>query len=211
MTRIILLFGCLLTVTILTKAQTKTADVKFERVGNHVILTAENVGSKNYSYTFNFALQNLKKVEGSEKVEIPIKEKVSFIKFEIVDPQRPWRYDYNYNYTRYYPNGAMADIAQKLNIDESIAANSIIVFDKDGCSRCDRTLDYLKRKKIPHYVLDISEDPENKELMFGYVNDVGLVLGTITTPMVIVESKANFNIQNLDAFIYSLKKYRVKR
>lgn len=189
----------------------QTVKVTYKKDMNVVTLMAENITEKNYKYTFNFALQNLKVIEGSEIIEIKAKDTVAFIRFEIIDAKRAWRYDFNYNYVRFYPEGAMAEIAKKLDIEEEVAAKSIIVFDKDGCTRCDRTLDFLKRKKIPHYVLNISEDKENSELMFGYVNDVGLVMGSITTPMVIIEEKAHFNIQNLDGFIQNLRKYRVKK
>lgn len=197
--------------SILCFAQDAKVKVSYEREGNFILLYAENITEKDIDYRFEFELTNLKKVEGGELVQIRSQEKVPFLGLEIVDPSKKWRYNYKYWYNVYYPDGAMKATAEMLNLSEEDAAKSIIVFDKDGCSRCDKTLEYLERKKIPHHVLNISESEDNRDLMWGFVHELKLNITTVNTPMVLMGENVHFNINNLDSFMYEMKKFNKKR
>ena len=101
--------------------------------------------------------------------------------------------------------------ADKLNISLEEAKQAIIVFDKEGCSRCNRTLDYLARKKIPHFILNITKDKESDELMSGFVLETNLNLATVTTPLIVMGGDIHFNISNLDAFMNEMRKFNKKK
>ena len=193
------------------KSQDQKVKVTYQKADNFLLLTAENLTDKDYEFKFDFDLQNLKKVEGGELIKLKAKESAAFIGFELIDNNKRWYYNYTYWTFAFYPDGVLQATANSLGISLEEAQNSIIVFDKDGCSRCDRTLDYLSKKRIPHQIIDITTNGDNNDLMFGFLKENNLNLSTVTTPMVVMGGDVHFNINNLDSFMYEMKKFNKKR
>lgn len=193
------------------KSQSERVKVTYQKADNFVLLTAENLTDKDYEFKFDFDLQNLKKVEGGELIKLKAKESAAFIGFELIDNNKRWYYNYTYWTFAHYDEGVMQATANSLGISKEEAENSIIVFDLDGCPRCDRTLDYLDKKKIPHHILDITSNDDNNDLMLAFVRELGINMTSVTTPMVVMGGDVHFNINNLDSFMYEMKKYNKKR
>jgi glutaredoxin len=172
-----------------------------------IYLSAKNITNNDYDFKFELILKNLKVVDFLENVKIPAGEDLQIAILAPIDFTKKWNYSTKYKYLRYFEKGAFATIADKLELTLDEAKNSIIVFDKDGCPRCDKTLDYLDSKKIKHHILDITEDGDNTDLMFSYVTELGLNITTISTPMVLMGGNTFFNISNLDGFLLDMKKF----
>ena len=181
--------------------------IEYIKKENLVYLKAKNITEKDYEFKFELTLDNLKVMDMIEKVKIPAGEEREFAVLEPIDRSKRWSYNYKYWYYRYFKEGVFKEIAKTLDLTEVEAENSIIVFDKDGCSRCDKTLNYLEARKIKHHILNLDEDRENAALMHGYISELGLNLTTITTPMILMGGSVNFNISNLDAFLLKMKKF----
>ncbi|MFT6053326.1 MAG: glutaredoxin [Roseivirga sp.] len=183
--------------------------VKVEHIKkeNIIYLTANNTTEKDYEYKFEFTLENLKMVDMIEKIKIPAGEARPFAILALTDQSKSWKFNYKYWHYRYFEGGIFKEIAKTLQLSIEEAENSIIVFDKDGCSRCDKTLNYLESKKIKHHVLNITENKDNAQMMNGYASELGLNLTTITTPMILMGGTINFNISDLDGFLFKMKKF----
>tara|TARA_R110001592_G_scaffold39371_1_gene129640 strand:- start:5008 stop:5649 length:642 start_codon:yes stop_codon:yes gene_type:complete len=183
------------------------AKIEYIKKENLVYLKAKNITEKDYEFKFELTLDNLKVVDMIEKIKIPAGEEKEFAILEPIDKSKKWTYNYKYWHYRYFEGGVFKQIAKSLGLSEEEADNSIIVFDKDNCSRCDRTLNYLESRKIKHHVLNVNEDIENSTMMNYYVAEFGLNLTTITTPMILMGGTVNFNISDLDGFLFKMKKF----
>lgn len=166
-------------------------------------LIAENIADQDFIFRFKFSVLELEEIDIKKKVSIPSGESQPVARYKIKNIG--WSYNYSYKYQRYFSEGTMNVIASKLEMTTEEALNSIVVFDRDDCYRCQQTLEYLEAKKIKHHVLNISEDEENRQLMWACVYDLGYNLSTLRPPMIILGGKTRFNIKDYRAIFKEMR------
>jgi len=207
-----ILKACLLltVVSSMAKAQTKDIELSYTKKADSVYISMTNNTEKDLRVKVELKVTNLtgyrfpisKSVDGGQTVPLITLGTV---------PLKGWTYNYSYWTKREYKEGKFGEAARLLDKTQDEIKNSILVFDKDGCSRCDRTLAYFEQKKVPHHVLNISESQDSDDLMFRYLLDAGFNASVVTTPVLVVDGKVHYSIPNLDFFMNDLRKKFKKR
>jgi glutaredoxin len=188
-------------------SQKKEIEVKYRKSADQVILTATNNTKYDLELTFSLEVKNLKGYK--EPITKVIKSNFSEDIFTLTSsPGKKWSYNYKYFKKIIFNDDLATVVAKKLEIPKEEIENGILIFDKEGCTRCDYTIESLNSKKIPFKVLNITKDRESADIMYQYLSKAGFNLSRVTTPVVIVSGKPHYNIQNLETFVQGLKKYK---
>lgn len=137
---------------------------------------------------------------------IPAKKKIKFIELRFNG-----KYSYNYSYkTKSKPSEE-----QKLAWNTKIAPytfkegakldEGIVVFSKDGCSSCKITKDYFIKNKIDFQFINISQNEENRQLMWKVITENGENLQSVSTPVILVDGRLHHSFKDLKVFLKTLK------
>lgn len=172
-------------------------------------------------FTFNMALSG-----ATADVKLPISkvlhkgEKTLLTKVTI-DPNVEWSYETSSSYKKVRkivatPTKDMTGdktTGKTGNADETnrrftavqMNTQKINLFTKDGCGRCSFVKEYLDKNKISYVELNTSMHQPNNELMFAELEKAGFTGGSVTMPVVVYKGKLSYSIQNLQAFVETLK------
>lgn len=86
----------------------------------------------------------------------------------------------------------------------SDTTGELIVFTQKGCSRCEYTVDYLKKKGIK-YIECPTEDESNNNKMWSLIElSAKSEVNRITMPVIIKDGTAHYSIKNLEEFLEKL-------
>ena len=80
----------------------------------------------------------------------------------------------------------------------------IVIFDKNGCSRCEKVILFCAENKLNFKLLNISESEQNAAIMWHFLELMEYPEETVQTPVVIVNGTLTYNHKNLDAFLQKL-------
>lgn len=205
-----LLTGLLaISICAISLAQTQDIKVTHSQSRDSVHLIMENQSHKDLEIKIELKLTNQKGYSKALVKTLKSGESMPLISLGTIRGKR-WTYNYTYWTKRVYSEGKVAEAARLLQLSKEDVENALLVFDKDGCSRCDRTLAYLKKKKIPHSILNITESDDSSDLMYRYLYDAGFNAAVVTTPVIVIKGEVHYSIPNLEYFVGTLKR-RLKK
>lgn len=97
-------------------------------------------------------------------------------------------------------------IKEKETTDLIDLNSGIVVFAKDGCSRCEFTTRYLVDNNIDFRFIDTSDKnkPQNKK-MWNLVKLDNPYIKSVKMPVILVDGKISYSINDLKAFVTKLK------
>lgn len=206
MKKILLLFFSF--ITILASSQKK--DVEFQvKKGNNRI-TFKGINNSEFDQEVTLYFKSISGLYGYSKPvtkTIPAKKKINFMEL---------RFNGKYSYNYYFNTKAKPTQQQKSNWKAKVASHKItkdskldkgiVVFSKDGCSRCKLTVDYFIKNNVDFTLVNISESRDHKQLMWKTIRDGGENLKRVSTPVILVEGKVFHQFKNLKGFLKTLKK-----
>lgn len=189
-------------------AQKKSVEFQVKKGKNTITFKGINRSDIDQEVTLYF--KSLKGLIGySEPVKkvIPAGRRIKFLELRFNG-----KYSYNYSYrTKSKPTEQ-----QKLDWEAKVASHAfkegselnkgIVVFSKDGCSRCKLSIDYFIKNEVDFKVINISESRENDQLMWKTIRGNGENLTRVSTPVILVEGKVFHRFKNLKDFLKTLKK-----
>lgn len=166
MKKILLLFFSF--ITILASSQKK--DVEFQvKKGNNRI-TFKGINNSEFDQEVTLYFKSISGLYGYSKPitkTIPAKKKINFMEL---------RFNGKYSYNYYFNTKAIPTQQQKSDWNAKVASHNltkdsqldkgIIVFSKDGCSRCKLTVDYFIKNDVDFTLVNISESRDNNQLMW---------------------------------------------
>jgi len=86
-------------------------------------------------------------------------------------------------------------------------STGIVVFEKNGCGRCNMSTDYLLDNNIKFKLINISErDGKGNSLMWDLMRKNGFKGGNIQTPVILVDGELSHSHKNLRKFLTKLGK-----
>jgi len=86
----------------------------------------------------------------------------------------------------------------------SEATDEIIVFTQKGCSRCEYTVDYLKKNGVK-YIEYPTEDEKNNNKMWSLIaHSAKTEVTRVTMPVIVKDGTAYFSIKHLEEFLEKL-------
>lgn len=189
-------------------AQKKAVDFQVKKGSNTLTFKATNKSEFDQEVTFYFkSIQGLYGYSEPITKVVPANSKLVFIELRYTG-----KYSYNYTFrTRAKPTDQQKkDWQEKVvshNFKEGSALDKgIIVFSKDGCSRCKLTIDYFLKNDVNFQVINISESKENSQLMWKTLRNHGEKMNRVSTPVILVEGKPHHKFKDLQRFLKKLKK-----
>ena len=88
--------------------------------------------------------------------------------------------------------------------DISKINEGIVIFDDEGCGRCDLVTNYLIGNKIDFKIINIANNEENTKLMWKTIKEKGASL-QVKAPVIIVDGKLSHSHLDLKKFLETLK------
>ncbi len=82
----------------------------------------------------------------------------------------------------------------------------IVIFAKDGCTRCSYAANYLLEKNVDFTLLNFTQNPVYGEYMWDKLREQGVDTKKITTPIIMIDGKMTHSHDNLKQFVRSLTK-----
>lgn len=81
----------------------------------------------------------------------------------------------------------------------------IVLFSKEGCSRCEQAKVYFSKNEIVYKEININTTKNGNRLMWKYISKKDSNLQNVKLPVLLVNGKINYNIKNLPVFLKELQ------
>lgn len=133
-------------------------------------------------------------------------EEVAFI---TLTPLKGKKLDYSINYSiKAKPTTEELNYFQKKVESKTITqtpdfSTELIIFGKDGCPRCAKTLKYLIKNNIDFKYINTNKSEDLNALMWKMLKDAG-AKDNVTMPIIVKNGKLTHSHKNLDEFLTSI-------
>jgi glutaredoxin len=168
-----------------------------EETTNHMVFKAKNTLDEPVEITFE-----LSEVRGLEHDGQPIVKLVGPEKTVLVAELKkiggPISYVYGYNQVL---------MPAKIYDPEDFKKfeQGIVVFSRDGCTRCAYATDYLVQNKVDFTLLNFTQLPEYGAYMWDKLREQGVIGNQVGTPVIMVNGRLSHSHENLKQFVKTLK------
>ena len=195
-------------VSISLSGQKKQVEFQIEKGKNRIVFKGINKSDFDQEVVLYF--NSIKGLFGYSKPitkVIPAKKKVEFVELRFNG-----KYSYNYSYrtkskpTKEQRSAWNAKVASHDFKEGSELNKGILIFSKDGCSRCKMSIDYLIKNKIDFQIMNISKHEKYNSLMWKTIRSHGENIQRVSTPVILVDGKLHHNFKDLKGFLKKLKK-----
>jgi glutaredoxin len=208
MKRIALLICLLINLSVFS--QKKNIEFQIKKGKNRITFKGINKSDFDQEVVLYFnSIQGLFGYSKPIKKIIPAKSKLEFVELRFNG-----KYSYNYSYRV----KSKPTVQQKLDWEKKIASHDfkegsnfkkgIIIFSKDGCSRCKMSIEYLIKNEVDFQIMNISDKEQYRSLMWKVIKDNGENLDKVPTPVILVNGKPHHSFKDLNKFLKKLKKMR---
>ncbi len=86
----------------------------------------------------------------------------------------------------------------------SDTSSELLVFTQKGCSRCEYTLEFLKKKGIRYTECPTEDEAMDKKMWSMIEHTAKSEITRITMPVIIKDGTAYYSIKDLEAFLEKL-------
>lgn len=158
----------------------------------------------NLSITFELVNANMDKQQPVE-ASIPANDSILVTTIQQTNKNEKWSYKIQYSYTIKTPKLATTDILEHPSIQAAtiIDTNTLVVFTKNGCGRCNLTINHLNSNNIKYTEYNTSNDANNLAL-WKTLEAAGFEGNTIKMPVIISNNETFYNIKDLVGFLKTL-------
>ena len=204
-------------------AQKGTILVEEVKSDTAIVLIGKNISGQDQKIDFQLTSSGVKLSRKKSFSDIiPANAEIELIRMS-PQPNKQWSYSYKYSHRviRKEPPASQppathpqpADDQRKVKAITPIVSeprlpeidpDKIIVYIKDGCGRCEASVNFLKQHHIEFEELNMKEK-NNREEMTQYLFASGFQGGQFTTPVIIAKGKVHYNIKDLQGFLEGLK------
>ncbi len=176
-----------------------------------IIVSAQNHSTIRQEVTITLTIKNLTGYTAPISKLINAKETVEVVRLAFI-PGKKAKGGYASSYT-YKPKPTEAEIALQ---DEKLKAKTvthvddmndgIVLFYRDGCPRCAYVTTYMLDNNIDFKLLDTTSNEKSQIAMWKLLKEVNPELKTIKFPVVLVNGKLNYNMEDIKVFTKGLPK-----
>lgn len=188
--------------------QSKNIEFKVDKEPNALVITGYNHTDEALEITL--IIKDIKLLKGYTKpiVKIvPPKSNILFVKLT-----------FEYDFYKYKLSYSFKEVETK--IDKKIAAynkkdyylkdvskinEGIVVFDDEGCGRCQLVTNYLVANDIDFKIIDLSTGKESTKLMWKIIKEKGADMN-VKAPVIIINGELSHSHKDLKTFLESIKK-----
>lgn len=209
MQRTILLLSLLFVITI-GYSQKQKVEVLTKKNKDNYVFSAVNHSTVQQEITLTLTVENLRGYKNPITKLIPTKSTIELVTLTFIKGKGN-KYTSKYSYK---PKPTKEEIAfqekrlkEKSLEDIGDITKGIVVFSKDGCSRCHYTTSYLLDNNIDFKLLNTSENKDHKDLMWILIKEDNPLAGikNITMPVILINGKLSHSMKDLKLFVADLK------
>ena len=197
-------------VSSLLLAQAHPVEILSEKSNSGYVLKAKNTAKTQHEIVLTLNVENMKGYKKPIKKLVPANSTVEVVKLSFIKGKVS-RYSANFSYVS---KPTAKEIAYKKKLlkakeSEEISdlSKGIVVFSKDGCTRCHYVTSYLLDNEIDFIFLNTSENRRYNALMWDLVRQKkpGFTANSVTMPVVLIDGEMSYNMTDLKAFVKSLE------
>jgi glutaredoxin len=190
-------------------SQKKDIEVVNKQTDKGFILSAVNNSKVQQEVTLTVAAKNLKGYKAPITKLVPAKTTVEMVTLLFVKNKQA---SFQCSYT-FKPK--LSDAEKKLQakrLEEKVTKDignineGIVVFSKDGCSRCHLTTSFMLDNNIDFKMINTSAGDENDRFMWDMIKKDNPLIKRLTMPVILIDGKISYNINDLKGFVAKLKK-----
>lgn len=209
MQRTILLLSLLFVITI-GYSQKQKVEVLIKKNKDNYVFSAVNHSTVQQEITLTLTVENLRGYKKPITKLIPTKSTVKLATLTFIKGKGN-KYTSKYSYK---PKPTKEEIAfqekrlkKKSLEDIGDITKGIVVFSKDGCSRCHYTTSYLLDNNIDFKLLNTSENKDYNHLMWTLIKENNPLAGVknVTMPVILINGKLSHSMKDLKSFVADLK------
>jgi len=191
-------------------SQKNQVEVLTKKNKDNYVLSATNHSNVQQEITLTLTVENLRGYKKPVTKLIPAKSTIEIITLTFIKGKGN---KYSSKYT-YKPKPTKEELAfqekrlkEKSMEDIGDITKGIVVFSKDGCSRCHYTTSYLLDNDIDFKLLNTSENKDYNHLMWTLLKEDNPVssIKTVTMPVILINGKLSHSMKDLKSFVAGLK------
>ena len=191
-------------------SQKNQVEVLTKKNKDNYVLSATNHSNVQQEITLTLTVENLRGYKKPVTKLIPAKSTIEIITLTFIKGKGN---KYSSKYT-YKPKPTKEELAfqekrlkEKSMEDIGDITKGIVVFSKDGCSRCHYTTSYLLDNDIDFKLLNTSENKDYNHLMWTLLKEDNPVssIKTVTMPVILINGKLSHSMKDLKLFVAGLK------
>ncbi len=180
-------------------AHSQNLEFKERVVGTETTIVCINPTSKTFEVTLNYSAIGYKVDKPSPvRQQVAANSETIIITYSQIKGQSA-SMQLNYTYRELRGASIPSDVVLE-NID------GITVFGKNHCGRCSSFISGLKRNGVEFKEYNVDDSDTADALMWQKLADAGFTSGSIMMPVVIVDDKVLYNIENLSGLLSQLSK-----
>lgn len=201
-------------------AQGNDIEIFEKKDGNKNIVIARNVGKISYLVTLNIEAEGMIVSPG---IEVEGVVPPGFMKELATLEPKPgvsWSYGYDVSFIEYRGaptttptkseetvlNSPDADVEVPIPSGQTdLSGAPIIVYTREGCSRCSFVKKEMKKNQIEFEEVDVNGGSTEADNMWKLLRETGFTGNTVTMPVVKVNGELHYNIKDLAGFIGEIK------
>ncbi len=171
--------------------------------GNKIKVTATNHSKIQQEITVSATIENLKGYDGPITKLLPANKSAEITVLEMV-PNKQVAFSASYTFIP-KPTDAEIALQDQLLKEKTIKSledmkEGIVLFYKDGCPRCNYVTTYMLNNDIGFKLIDTTSDEKSQVLMWDLLKLEKPELKNVTMPVVLVNGKIAYDIENLKRF-----------
>lgn len=199
----------LVLITLISYSQEKEIEVISSKDDKGFILSAKNNTNVQYEVLLTVFPKNLKGYSKPIKKLVPANSSIQMTKLLFIR-NKPSSLKYNYSFKQMLTAAEKANFKNELNkkvvTELKNMSEGIVVFSKDGCSRCHYTTSFLLNNEIDFRLINTSTNNSLNKLMWELVKAKTPSIEKLTMPVILVKGKLSYNIENLKEMVSNLNK-----
>jgi glutaredoxin len=188
-------------------AQEKAVEVIYTQDEDGFTFSAKNNRNVQHELTLTITPTNLKGYKKPITKLVPANSTVDITKLYLV-PNKKGSFKYSYSFQPKMTADEKMDqekkLAEKTLSEIGDINKGIVVFSKDGCPRCHFTTTYLLDNNIDFKFINTSDSQDQNRLMWDLLRKDNPQLSSITMPVILVDGKISYNIQDLKETVSKL-------
>jgi glutaredoxin len=206
--------------------QIKPLVITQKQVQNTIVLSVSNTTPQEYAFTLSLTLTGLTadrpipvigQVTGGEEKEVVVLTALSgqqpHFKYKLtpellfpVEEEVLGSNEINSKGLRVVVANSAKHHAEKArrNVKSKLDPEVLGVFTKIDCSRCDLSIDFLKKNNVKFKEYNTSQSLKYEELMWDALYIFGQKEGKVSMPVFVYDSKVYYSVEDLESFLYGL-------
>ncbi|WP_111307773.1 glutaredoxin family protein [Confluentibacter sediminis] len=194
--------------TVIGFSQNKNIEILNTQNDKGFIVSVINNSSVQQEVTLTIVPTNLTGYKEPITKLVPSKTTIEIIKLFFIKNKGgsfSTKYSYKPSLTEKEKIAYNKKLEEKIKNDIGNIEKGIVVFSKDGCSRCHYTTSFLLDNNIDFKLINVTKDDKQNLFMWELLKKENPIIKNLTMPVILLDGKISYNIDDLKGFVGKLK------